>query len=162
MYFHLVWRSIENITHFLYVCTTVFTIFILFCARRARASFLSSPFVLSFTSSLFPVLKLLSLSLSVLAMRNCSGLARKLWRHTHIASAGVGARESASWTYLRDGTCASAIFHYDRKVRGGCVHSAKSGRHPPQKLLSRRHNSGTVCLPARDVLFALRIAVSPL
>lgn len=95
-------------------------------------------------------------------MRNYSSLARNYGgAHARRESAGVGARESASRTYLRDGTRASAIFHYSRKVRGGCVHSAKSGRHPPQKLLSRGHNSPCRLSSWRPTFFSrygLRIA----
>lgn len=125
--------------------TCRFYIFILFIST-------SSFLVIFVLSSIFPSpsLPLRSFSSSSLSSLYECEIA-KVWRQTmarnmHVASASVGAGESASRTYLGDGTCASAIFHHSRKVRGGCtLRNQEDTRHRNYFCVSRRHNSGVVC-----------------
>lgn len=124
-------------------------------SRHFYSSLLAfSPFILIFIlilSSISPSFSFLlvsSFSLFFLRIRNCKSLTRNCIRYKHVASANVGAEESASRTCLRDGTCANAIFHHSRKVCGGICTLRNQGdtRHRNYFRVSRGHNSGDVCL----------------
>lgn len=150
-------RSNEDIARFLYT----YNLYNFYLFRRGalllchlHLSYLSRCLILSLSLSLF--LKLSSI-LSTVAKLQWSG--EKIRRHTHIAGAGVGGWRISYLDALKRWDMRKRNFSLQpESPRRHCVHSAKSGRHPPQKLLSRRHNSGAVCLLAPDVLFALQSA----
>jgi len=61
----------------------------------------------------------------------------------HVARDSVGIAESASRTYLRDGTCASAIFHYGQEVRvDRTLRNQEDARRRNYFRVSRGHNFG--------------------
>lgn len=126
------------------ILPVVLAIFILFLGAHFPPP--SSPFVLS---SAFPLRRRNSqarLPPPPVPSARCE--IAEVWRETTTASHARCGRRcwcrgiSLSRTYLRDGTCASAIFHYSRKVREGCtLRNQVDTRHRNYFRVSRRHNS---------------------